>query len=63
MPSLTHVCMFTDHKWKKITPSEAETIFPDTVSARSGIFMCELCHQYVYFSGPVGSHPLADPFP
>lgn len=52
MPSLTHVCMFADHKWKKVTPSEAGTVFPDTVSAQSGIFMCELCHQYVYFSRP-----------
>lgn len=52
MPSLTHVCIFADHKWSKITPSEAAAIFPDTVSAKSGIFMCALCHQYVYFSGP-----------
>lgn len=52
MPSLTHVCIFADHKWIKITPPEAAAIFPETVSAQSGIFMCALCHQYVYFSGP-----------
>lgn len=52
MPSLTHVCIFADQKWKRVTPSEAAAVFPDTVSARSGIFMCELCHQYVYFSRP-----------
>lgn len=52
MPSLTHVCIFADHKWKKVTPSEAAAIFPGPVSAGSGIFMCELCHQYVYFSRP-----------
>ena len=52
MPSLTHICIFTDHKWIKITPPEAAKIFPDKVLAKSGIFMCALCHRYVYFSGP-----------
>ncbi|MBD5083980.1 MAG: hypothetical protein HDT33_02655 [Clostridiales bacterium] len=50
MPSLTHVCMFSKHGWERTTVTEAAKIFPETVSAISGIFMCELCHQYVYFS-------------
>lgn len=50
MPSLTHVCILSGHKWRKVTPSEAAKIFPDAVPAKSGIFMCALCHQYVYFS-------------
>lgn len=52
MPSLTHVRMFSKHGWQAITAQEAGEKFPDTVSAASGIFMCELCHQYVYFSKP-----------
>lgn len=52
MPSLTHVRMFSKHGWQEITAQEAGEIYPDTVSAAGGIFMCELCHQYVYFSNP-----------
>ena len=52
MPSLTHVCMFSEHGWREITAQKAGEIYPDTVSAVSGIFMCNLCHQYVYFSNP-----------
>ena len=47
MPSLTHVCMFYKHSWKRVTPEEAAEIFPETVSAHGGLFMCELCGQYV----------------
>ena len=50
MPSLTHVCILSDHKWRGVTPFEAAEIFPDAIPAKSGIFMCALCHQYVYFS-------------
>lgn len=45
---LTHVCMWSGHGWKRITASEAVRMRPGgTVSARSGLFMCDLCGQYV----------------
>ena len=48
MPSLTHVCMWSDNGWKHITAEEAARMHPGgTVSAHSGLFMCELCGQYV----------------
>lgn len=48
MASLTHVCMWSKHEWKKITAVEATKLHPNgTVSAHSGLFMCELCGQYV----------------
>lgn len=44
MASLTHVCMWSDHGWKRITAEQAARLHPGgTVSARSGLFMCELC--------------------
>ena len=52
MPSLTHVHIFSEHGWRKIDVSEAAAQFPSTVQAVSGIFMCELCHQYVTFTRP-----------
>ena len=52
MPSLTHVHMFSEHGWRKTDVSEAASQFPSTVQAASGIFMCELCHQYVAFTKP-----------
>ena len=34
--------------WKQITAEEASELHPEgTVSAYSGLFMCELCGQYV----------------
>lgn len=51
MASLTHVCMWADHNWKTITAEEAARLHPGgTVSAHSGLFMCELCGQYVTFT-------------
>lgn len=48
MASLTHVCMWSERGWKKITANEAARLHPGgTVSAASGLFMCELCGQYV----------------
>ena len=48
MASLTHVCVWSEHGWKKITANEAARLHPGgTVSAASGLFMCELCGQYV----------------
>ena len=48
MPSLTHVCMWSDKGWNRITADEAARLHPGgTVSAHSGLFMCELCGQYV----------------
>ena len=46
--ALTHVCMWSDNGWKRVTAEEAARLHPGgTVSARSGLFMCELCGQYV----------------
>lgn len=48
MASLTHVCMWAESSWKPITVEEAAKLHPGgTVSAHSGLFMCELCGQYV----------------
>lgn len=48
MASLTHVCMWSDNGWKQITAEQAAQMHPGgTVSAHSGLFMCELCGQYV----------------
>ena len=45
---LTHVCMWSEHGWKRVTATEAiRHGASSTVSARSGLFMCELCGQYV----------------
>ena len=51
MASLTHVCMWSDNGWKRITAEQAARLHPGgTVSAHSGLFMCELCGQYVGLS-------------
>ena len=48
MASLTHVCMWSGNGWKRITAEQAAALHPGgTVSAHSGLFMCELCGQYV----------------
>lgn len=48
MASLTHVCMWDKNFWRPITAEEAASLHPGgTVSAYSGLFMCELCGQYV----------------
>ena len=49
MAALTHVCMWSDDKgWVHITAEEASELHPGgKVSACSGLFMCELCGQYV----------------
>lgn len=48
MASLTHVCMWSDDGWKPISSEQAAQLHPGgTVSAHSGLFMCELCGQYV----------------
>lgn len=45
---LTHVCMWSEHGWKRVTAEKAvRSGASGTVSARSGLFMCELCGQYV----------------
>lgn len=50
MASLTHVCMWSSKGWIRITPEEVARSHPGgSVSARSGLFMCELCGQYVRF--------------
>ena len=48
MASLNHVCMWSEHGWIRITAEQASAMHPGgTVSAHSGLFMCELCGQYV----------------
>lgn len=46
---LTHVCVWDKKGWKKITVSQAVKMTNGYggVSASSGLFMCELCGQYV----------------
>lgn len=45
---LNHVCMWVNGEWKRVTAEEASAIHPGgTVSAKSGLFFCELCGQYV----------------
>lgn len=48
---LTHVCMWQDNKWKRVDAEEVATQLSRTISARSGIFMCELCGQFVTLAG------------
>lgn len=48
MASLNHVCMWSESGWKRVTAEEAAELHPGgTVSAHSGLFMCDLCGQYV----------------
>lgn len=48
MASLTHVCMWSKNGWRHISAEEASKLHTGgTVSAHSGLFMCELCGQYV----------------
>ena len=45
--ALTHVCMWKDNNWKRISAEEAKKIYPRGRSARYETFICELCNQYV----------------
>lgn len=45
--ALNHVCTWKKNGWKRITASEAAKTARYGVSASSGLFMCELCGQYV----------------
>ena len=45
--ALNHVCTWHKNGWKRITASEAAKTARYGVSASSGLFMCELCGQYV----------------
>lgn len=47
---LNHVCVWRDGKWKRITEEEADKMFPYRISSDSGLFMCELCGQFVSFT-------------
>ena len=52
MASLTHVCEWSKHGWVRVTAEEVARKHPGgTVSANSGLFMCELCGQYVTLTG------------
>lgn len=47
---LTHVCIWEDGRWRRITESEAEKRFPVGISSNQRLFMCELCGQFVSFT-------------
>lgn len=49
---LERVLMFDNIKgWMPVTADEAAEVHPGgTVSAASGLFMCDKCHKYVYFA-------------
>lgn len=45
---LTHVCMWINNHWEHVSADQAAKMHPGgTVPAHSGLFMCELCGQYV----------------
>lgn len=47
MGSLTHVRVWSSKGWTYIASEEVARSHPgELVSARSGLFMCELCGQY-----------------
>jgi len=49
--SLSHVLMWTEeYGYRHVSESEAGKKYPETVSARSGIFICEICCQPVTFT-------------
>ena len=52
MPSLTHVCLWDDNHWERVTALDIakSSPFVETVPASSKLFMCELCGQYVFYS-------------
>ena len=56
--ALTHVSMWTQHGWKRVTIEEVvKSHSGGTVSARSGLFKCDLCGQYVTLAdGPKRSY-------
>lgn len=55
MASLTHVAIWTQNGWKRISAQTVAKGHPGgSISAHSGMFMCELCGQYVrYVAGDV----------
>lgn len=54
--ALNHVCMWREKSWERISAYEAAKLFPYGTSAHSGLFMCELCGQYVnLISGSIQS--------
>ena len=47
---LQHVCMWSGHEWKRVTPKDFAMFHPGgAVHARGGLLRCELCGQYVGF--------------
>ena len=50
MATLSHVCIWSGKGWTHITADQAAELHPGgSVSSYSGLFMCELCGQYVSF--------------
>ena len=51
MASLTHVCVWTDGSgWTPVSAEDPEIRAIGKVSANSGLFMCGLCHQFVFLA-------------
>ena len=51
-PSLNHVSMWMEKGWKHVTAEDVEKMYPKgNISSRSGLFMCELCGQFVQYQG------------
>lgn len=48
--SLNHVCMWQDKGWKRVKIEEVSKKAKAGISAKSGIFMCELCGQHVTYA-------------
>ena len=47
---LTHVCVWENGNWIRVTEEEAAKKFPQRVSSNNKLFMCELCGQFVSFT-------------
>ena len=55
MGSLTHVSYRSSHGWVRITAEEASKLYSSgAVHANSGLFVCDLCRQYVTLTGGHG---------
>ena len=49
---LTHVNWWKNGQWTRVSAEEAAALFPYPVSVHQKVFVCELCGQYVTFTGP-----------
>lgn len=49
---LTHVSTWKNGRWERISAEEAAKLYPFTVPVGQKRFICDLCGQYVTFTGP-----------